>query len=170
MDFLNNNYKTFLNPNEKILLHTTQAKNFRILYVILHFILAFAIINFLYFLALTDLKSKLSFSIQPSIYFGLFIAFISYIQYKGIHYIITENGIYKVFGILNKKIKFVPYKKITDSSLSINFFESMFNVGTINISTAGGTKSYRGNSQPYEIVIKHIDDYNKTNQLITKYL
>ena len=171
MDFLNNNYKTYIQKKDKILQHTTQASSFIFLYIMKVSILAFLVVNFLVILYLAELNiPKKFFSFKPSIIFSLLIAFFGYIKYKGIHYVITETGLYKISGVLNKKIKFVPFKKITDSSLSISLFESILNVGTINISTAGGTKFYNGNSQPYELIIRHINDYNKINQLITKHL
>ncbi len=170
MDFLNKNYKIFLNPKEKILLHTQQAKSYTFLHVLGCFIVAllFSVIFVLWAMEVLKINDNFLKVLPLSIYISLFFAFISYLRYKGIQYLITENGIYKISGLLNKKIKFVPYKKITDNSLSINMFEAIFSVGTINISTAGGTRSYRGNSQPYELRITHINEYNKTNQLITK--
>ena len=170
MDFFNQNYKNYLDKKEKILLHIQQAKSFTFLHIIGVFLITFGLFTIFTLWAMAELKLKKHFPVLPQLSIALVASFISYLRYNGIQYIITENGIYKISGLLNKKIKFVSYKKITDNSLSINIFESLFNVGTINISTAGGTKSYNGNSQPYELTIRHIDNYNKTNQIITKHI
>ena len=171
MDFLNKNYKSYLNKNEKVLLHMQQAKEFAFPYVLGRFIIAFLTFSLFTLWGMAQLETKVeNFPVLTISFVSLFIAIVFYFKYKCVHYMITESGIYKISGLLNKKIKFVSYKKITDNSLSINIFEAMFDVGTINISTAGGTRSYSGNSQPYELVIRHVNDYNKTSKLITKHL
>ncbi len=170
MDFFNKNYKKYLDKKEKILLHIQQAKSFTFLHVFGVFLLTFFMATFFAIFVIAKLKIRGFFPFKFGLCISLFASIISYLRYKGVQYLITENGIYKISGVLNKKIKFVPYKKITDNALSINMFEAMFGVGTINISTAGGTRSYRGNSQPYELIIRHVKDYNKTNQLITKHI
>ncbi len=170
MDFLNKNYKNYLDKKEKILLHMTQDESFIFLYLLGIFGVAFLFAFLFTVFVASKLKMRRDdFLILFSAFnISLFVSFIYYFKYKAVQYLITENGIYKIFGLLNKKVKFVSYKKITDNALSVNIFESLFNIGTIKISTAGGVKS--GNSQPYELIIEHVKDFNKTNKLITKHI
>ncbi|MDR2098754.1 MAG: PH domain-containing protein [Rickettsiales bacterium] len=90
------------------------------------------------------------------------------LHYKSYRFIVAKNGIYEIAGIIFKNIKFVPYGKITDSVLKRGLLDLIFGTGTIGISTAGGTRSYNGASQPYEIRIRNVEDYKKIRELIFK--
>jgi hypothetical protein len=74
--------------------------------------------------------------------------------------------VYEIGGLLFKHVKFVAYGKITDSVLNRSLLDLILGTGTIGISTAGGTRSYQGSSQPYEIRIRNVDDYKKIRELI----
>jgi len=56
---------------------------------------------------------------------------------KSYHYYITNERIILEGGILLKKIKSVPYHKITDVSIYQNIIERAVNISTLNIHTAG---------------------------------
>jgi len=56
---------------------------------------------------------------------------------RSYHYYITNERIILEGGILLKKIKSVPYHKITDVSIFQNIIERMLGLSTLNIHTAG---------------------------------
>ena len=168
MDFLNNDYKKYLNKDDKILYQTKQDDSYKCFFVftIALFLSIILTIHIFVMFKLADLPTYIS------IIVGIFIFIIEVllfdINYSSKNYLITNDGIYKISGILNKKIKFVPYKKITDTSVTIGFIQQFYKVGTINISTAGGTS--RNNISAYEISIYNIKNFKKVNDLITSKL
>lgn len=68
----------------------------------------------------------------------LIIAFLYQIALrKSYHYYITNERIIFEGGILLKKIKSVPYHKVTDVSIFQNIIERALGISTVNIHTAG---------------------------------
>ena len=170
MDFFNNNYKKFLVAGDKVLYHTKQENNsykyFR--NTITAFFLTIWFILMSSPITISTIKAQ---KMSPIIFlfFALliFIILISILNmiYISKHFLITENGIYNISGLLNKKVKYIPYNKITDTSLTIGFIQNFYDMGTINISTAGGTS--RNTYSPYETSITNIKDFKKVNDMIT---
>ena len=164
MDFFNNNYKKFLVAGDKVLYHTKQDNSYKVFFTIMMTLL------------LTIWTSPIIVSLSaigkfypPLIIFLLILSFtiqFSVIEmiYISKHFLITENGIYKISGLLNKQVKFIPYTKITDTSLTIGFIQNFYDIGTINISTAGGTT--RNTYSPYEASITNIKNFKKVNDMI----
>ena len=56
---------------------------------------------------------------------------------RSYHYYVTNERVIIEGGILLKKIKSVPYHKITDVSIYQNIFERIIGISTLNIHTAG---------------------------------
>ena len=68
----------------------------------------------------------------------LIIAFLYQIALRrSYHYYITNERIILEGGILLKKIKSVPYHKVTDVSIYQNIIERALGISTLNIHTAG---------------------------------
>ena len=87
---------------------------------------------------------------------------------RSFKYVVTSRGLYQIGGMVFKHAKFVAYGKITDTILKRGIFDLFFGTGTVGISTAGGTRAYNGNSQPYEVRFKSIPDYKKIQELVHK--
>lgn len=167
MDFLNNDYKKYLNKDDKILYQTKQDDSYKHFFVFtISLFLSIILTTHMYLFKLVDFPTYIS--IIVGIFIFIIEALFLDINYSSKNYLITNDGIYKISGILNKKIKFVPYKKITDTSVTIGFIQQFYKVGTINISTAGGTS--RNNISAYEISIYNIKNFKKVNDLITSKL
>ncbi len=80
------------------------------------------------------------------------------------YYITTKNIIFEG-GILFKKIKIVPYYKITDVSIFQNIIERMVGLSRIRVQTAGNSGTVRPEvefiglkdvKRPLSIIMKHI--------------
>lgn len=170
MNLTNENYLDYINSDDKVLFNCNQSSKFSPFYILKNLIISILILVYPSVIFISEFKHSFNFSSAVSFLIFLFVilGYLFYLEYKSVHYAITNKGVYKIFGILNKKIKFVPFKKITDTALNINVLESILSIGTINISTAGGTKTYSGTSQPYEISIKHIDEYKSATEILSK--
>ncbi len=166
MDFFNNDYKKFLVAGDKILHHIQQDDSYKKFSVIIVALLS----TFLLTLPVIGISFKLLHIHPFLILFILLIIFVLQVvvlemSYTSKHFLITENGIYNISGLLSKYVKFIPYKKITDTSLTIGFIQGIYDVGTIHISTAGGTS--RDLYSPYETSITNIKNFKKINDAIT---
>lgn len=173
MDFLNNNWKDYISKTEKFLYHTTQDLRYVIFYI-MEAVIAY---TFLVLWAYISLREDLRLSnhflgdfLKYAGLIGLIWMLFSYFRYRSVHYVITDKGVHKIKGLFNKNDIFVPYKHILDSRVSVGFFESLFKLGSVKLSTAGGTHSYRGCSQPYENTVLHISDYKKVSEIVRKYM
>lgn len=173
MNFLNTDWKEYISKNEKFLYHTTQDVRYMVFYII-EAVLAYAFFALWAYLKLqVELKLSNHFFIEFLKYAGLvgliWMVF-SYFRYKSVHYVITDKGVHKIKGLFNKSDIFVVHKHILDSRVTVSLFESFFKLGSVKLSTAGGTYAHRGYSQPYENTVLHISDYKKVNDLIHKYI
>ncbi len=147
MDFTNKNWKKYIRDDDKVLGHFKASEKSEL------------------WTALwwgTGLSISMIFTI---ILLPFFLVW-AFTFYKGMNYVISQKGIYYIRGVLFKKIKFIPYTKITDITLKRGLLEStIFNTGTIGISTAGGTKNPYN---PYEITLRYLENYKEVNNLISK--
>ena len=163
MDFFNDNYKKFLVAGDKILYHTKQDNSYKIFFITI-------IALFLTLWVTPILGVSILIKFHPIFFVLALILIISInisvleMRYVSKHFLITENGVYSISGLLNKKVKYIPYNKITDTSLTIGFIQNFYNIGTINISTAGGTS--RNTYSPYETSITNIKNFKKVNDMI----
>jgi membrane protein YdbS with pleckstrin-like domain len=98
----------------------------------------------------------------------LLIWILGALRSKSFKYVVTSRGLYQIGGIVFKHSKFVAYGKITDTTLKRGLVDLVLGTGTIGISTAGGTRSAQGNSQPYEVRFRNVPDYKKLQELVHK--
>ena len=164
MDFFNNDYKQYLNKGDKILYQTKQNDSYKNFIIPIIAMIMSIFTTLPTFIALIKTHTPIYISIILGVFIFIIQATILNLIYISTNYLITNNGIYKISGILNKKIKYVPYNKITDTSVTIGFIQQFFKIGTINISTAGGTR--RDSLSAYEISIYNINNFKKVNDLI----
>ena len=166
MDLFNKNWKHYIAKDETVILSSKISQKIAILFSLPPAIMItlFATI----FLSVNKIIPVLPVILIATVIF--FVAFFTYhIHYRCMRYSITSHGVHEVKGFIIKTYKFVPFAKITDTKLHRNLLDMIFGTGSIGISTAGGTRSVNGNSQPYEIRFLHIDDFMKmSNEIIKK--
>ncbi len=192
-------WKNYVNSGEKIIFEDVQSLVYRRFFAKFWFFL-FSIISF----SLAFLVSLITFSIAFPFMIvalenilittgvlcfvyalGAFLYWISGVYYKSIHFCVTDRGIYKVSGFININVVFIPYKKITDLSFNLNYFERRLGVATIYVNTAGGSSeterppliAYKNIAinlpqkfSSYEMKISHIKNYSKFLEVINKNL
>lgn len=163
MNILNDNYTQYISKDEKIIEFTDVSNKVSL---ILAFIKSccFSFLFFLFCIYYRFFKEGLILTL----FFLIFCFAYLYFEYKSMKYLITDNGILEIKGIFFKTYKFIPFIKITDIRLSRNIFDLILGTGNVDISTAGGTRIYNGNSQPYEIRFLHIDNFTTVNEIIKK--
>ncbi|MHA1940441.1 MAG: PH domain-containing protein [Candidatus Hodarchaeales archaeon] len=64
-----------------------------------------------------------------------------YIYFNQMKFIVHGSEIVVVKGLINKTEKHVPYRTVTHISMRSGPFDRLFNIGTIEIQTAGGSGS-----------------------------
>lgn len=92
-----------------------------------------------------------------------------YNNQRSIRYVLTNCGIYKITGLVFKRVKFVAYNQVTDVKMSRGPIERMFGAGSIGVGTASG--NVVGNGYIYsknELDIESVDDYNNVKEIIIK--
>ena len=174
MNILNDNYTQYISKDEKIIEFTDISNNVSL---ILAFIKSccFSFLFFIFYISTIIEKTynikhfnKFEEGLILTLFFLIFCFAYLYFKYKSMKYLITDNGILEIKGIFFKTYKFIPFIKITDIRLSRNIFDLILGTGNVDISTAGGTRIYNGNSQPYEIRFLHIDNFTTVNEIIKK--
>lgn len=169
MNLFNTDWKNYVSKGEKVSLMKEISGKISLIFSLLHSIFAGFVCGIL-FLIITISEKSLSY--KTSIVFAIFIfvyGFIwEYFRFKSMKYVITSKGILEIKGVFVKSYKFVPFVKITDTRLHRNILDLIFGTGSIDVSTAGGTRITNGNSQPYEIRFLHVDDFMKVNELVKK--
>lgn len=98
-------------------------------------------------------------AIFPTILVGWIIFNVLY--FKSIQYKFEEHEIVIHRGVLQKKVKVVPFQSITNITISRDPIDRIFNIGTVKIQTAG----YSGEKTP-ELKIEGIKNYNEINNKI----
>lgn len=92
-------------------------------------------------------------AIFPTILVGWIIFNVLY--YKSIKYNIEEHEIVIHRGVIQKKVKVVPFQSITNITISRDPIDRIFYIGSVKIQTAG----YSGEKTP-ELKIEGIANYN----------
>lgn len=147
MSLTNKNWKEYIREKDKVIKHYTASKK------------AYKWTAFWWGIV-WSLPLLITIPLMPLFWFW------SFPFYKGMHYVISQKGLYYISGVLFKKIKFIPYSKITDIGLHRGMLEvALYKTGSIGISTAGGTSSLEN---PYEIQFRYLDDYKKVRDLISE--
>ena len=78
---------------------------------------------------------------------------------KNLTYIVRDDRITILSGILTKKEQNIPYRSITDFVLKRGPFDRYFKIGTIQVQTAGQSQTASG----YEGCLSGILDYNSVH-------
>ena len=93
-------------------------------------------------------------AIFPTILVGWIIFNVLY--FKSIQYKFEEHEIVIHRGVLQKKVKVVPFQSVTNITISRDPIDRIFNIGSVKIQTAG----YSGEKTP-ELKIEGIKNYNE---------
>lgn len=93
-------------------------------------------------------------AIFPTILVGWIIFNVLY--FKSIQYKIEEHEIVIHRGVLQKKVKVVPFQSVTNITISRDPIDRIFYIGSVKIQTAG----YSGEKTP-ELKIEGIANYNE---------
>ena len=180
--------KKYVNSKDKIIINATQDLKYRSLY--LKVVIAIFSLIFLPIMTIIAIKNSTFATMIPITAAGyvmlFFLIWLGNIYYKSVHYCVTKSGIYRVSGLININVVFVPYDKITDMKLNLGIIERQLDVGTIMINTAGGCNgstsnipafiSYKGvgfgiptaSLSQYELIISHIKNPQKFMSEIQK--
>lgn len=90
----------------------------------------------------------------PAFGFGIFVLAGVYITINYTTYGITDRALYKKKGLLSEKTKRVPLSKIQNTEYSRSFIEKQFNIGSVQVSSAGSSGkelNFRAVSNPEDI-------------------
>ena len=173
MDWLNKKWKTYLEKNDKVILHTViDERVIKIDSFLVSLLFGWIPAGLVLFVCLTQLDE-----IIVSVFISLLVLFVVWVLFSALvhassratHYVLTTKGVYKIFGLLYKRVKFVPYKRITDAEMTRGIIGHICDTANIGVCTASGkiTSGVDGNIvSGNEIDITGIKDYKKVRQLI----
>lgn len=105
------------------------------LILIISTVLTFSIPVFLY------MELKLIFPILLVLITALVLAGLIHLYYQSIWYQITDTEVVVHKGIITKTVKIVPYRTMTNIELKQGLLDRLFKIGTVDIQTAGITRS-----------------------------
>ena len=173
MDWLNKKWKNYLEKNDKVILHTMiDERVIKIDSFLIALIFSWIPAGLVLLLCLTQLND-----IVLSVLISILTLFICFVLFGTIvrassyatHYVLTSKGVYKIFGLIYKRVKFVPYKRITDAEMTRGIIGHICDTANIGVCTASGkiTSGVDGNMvSGNEIDITGIKQYKKVRQLI----
>lgn len=170
MNLFNTDWKNYVGKGEKVSLMKEIPNKMAIMSSIISSLILFIIITIWTTFFFLGMKNFKYINIALSIIIIAFILYLglTYFRFKSMKYVITNKGILEIKGVFVKSYKFVPFVKITDTRLHRNILDLIFGTGSIDVSTAGGTRMVNGYSQPYEIRFLHVNDFMKVHELIKK--
>jgi len=134
--------KVYFQEGEKKLFESFPQPKILVFWFFKSLFIAFFITMFI----MPFIVSVAKFDLSGGWYFSIFLLFIivTIIVFlyqvalrRSYHYYITNERVILEGGILLKKIKSVPYHKITDVSIFQNIIERMLGLSTVNVHTAG---------------------------------
>ena len=173
MDWLNINWKKYLEKNDKILLHTVVDNRVSKIDSLLLAVLFGLIFGCWCFGVLMAFSGNFLMAVFVALICflisGLVVGMFIVATFKATHYVLTIKGVYKISGLIYKHVKFVPYNRITDAEMTRGIIGHICDTANIGICTASGNiQSYSRNGMvsQNEIDIKGIRDYEKVRQLI----
>jgi uncharacterized membrane protein YdbT with pleckstrin-like domain len=163
MDFMNAGWRSYLKAGDKVLSHVQTSES---LAAFKAFLWCAVLTVVLCFAALVEGLGLgvLAMCAAISIFGGILI----YARARSFHFVLTQSGIYSIGGLISKTARFVAYNRVTDAAVTRGILDQIFNSGSVGVSTAGGTKSLNGYSEPYEIVVRNVSEYCKIRQDIFK--
>lgn len=173
MDWLNKNWKKYLEANDGVLLHTVIDDRVISIESVLGAIfvgLVFACWSFGACIAFFgDAVISIFVALIVFLMSGIIIKAFMTLSFEAVHYVLTTKGVYKISGLIYKRVKFVPYNRITDAEMTCGIIGHICNTANIGICTASGNiqaYSRNGMVSKNEIDIKGIKKYEKVRQLI----
>lgn len=173
MDWFNKDWKKYLEKGDKVLFHTVidksvvKADSWLIAFIVGLFPGFWGFL--VSFVQWENIFVSLYLGFVCFALIGLLVRFLLGMALNATQYILTAKGVYKVSGLINKRIKFVPYKRITDAEMTRGIIGHIFDTANIGICTASGNMNVyvRGTQfSQNEIDIRGIKDYKKVRQLI----
>lgn len=173
MNWLNEDWKNYLEKGDKVLFHTSIDKsvvNVDSWLVAIIFSLFFGVWCFGFsFIQLGSGFMATCIGILFFVLFCLIIKICYSATLNAVHYVLTSKGVYKISGLINKRVKFVPYKRITDAEMTRGIIGHMFDTANIGVCTASGNIGFYSRGTVFsqnEIDIRGIKEYKKVRQLI----
>jgi uncharacterized membrane protein YdbT with pleckstrin-like domain len=163
MNFMNSNWRAYLKSGDKVSFYARVNESIVLFRSILIGLLVFAFAYFFAFCA--GVPEPLA---ALSVPVALVAGALCYARSRSFHFALTQSGVYSIGGLFVKSAEFVAYSRITDATIRRGIPDQIFGAGSIGISTAGGAKLATATSQPYEIVISSVSEYQKFRQEIFK--
>lgn len=169
MNLFNTDWKNYVGKGEKVSLKTQVSNKICLIFSLIYSIFSSFVLSVIFtVITIVEKLHIYKYFIGVALIIFIFGFIWEYFRFKSMRYIITNKGILEIKGVFVKSYKFVPFIKITDTRLHRNILDLIFGTGSIDVSTAGGTRITNGNSQPYEIRFLHIDDFMKVNEQVKK--
>ncbi|RRJ31001.1 PH domain-containing protein [Halocatena pleomorpha] len=93
---------------------------------------------------------------------GLFIAGVTYVNYRSVQYVLTAEEVYKKSGIISRNVVNIRLDRIQNTSYTQSLPERFLGYGHIQIDTAGTGGS--------DLILEDVPNPEHVNGLITEYL
>ncbi|MGN0929050.1 MAG: PH domain-containing protein [Alphaproteobacteria bacterium] len=170
MNLFNTDWKNYVSKGEKVSLMKEIPSKISLIFAVLYSfgLSIWVILGYLYIIRKHFNTSIIITGVLITIIIFTICFIYQYLKFKSMKYVITNKGILEIRGVFIKSYKFVPFVKITDTRLHRNILDLIFGTGSIDVSTAGGTRITNGNSQPYEVRFLHVYDFMKVNEQVKK--
>ncbi|RQG90021.1 PH domain-containing protein [Natrarchaeobius halalkaliphilus] len=91
---------------------------------------------------------------------GILIIVGEYLRVTNTHYVVTDRALYRKSGVLSRDVKRIDHEKIQDISYSQSALGTVFDYGTVEVSTAGGSG--------VEMAFKSVPEPKAVQQLISE--
>jgi len=170
MDWLNKNWKNYIKRGERVLNHVDTVPAFGIVLAIKTFFIGLLLLGLFGLAIWLDGDSPQGFFaiIVPIVLLVCVLwSVVRFYQMLSLKLVLTDSGVYGISGIFLKRVKYIPYKKITDVQISRNLIEQMIGVGSVGISTASGGDVVNGR-QMSELTMPGIVEYKGVSEFIFK--
>ncbi len=99
----------------------------------------------------------------------------SYLRLRAFTYLLTDQSLYIVSGLLSKKSIHIPYDQVTDTEVDQSFFDKLiYNAGTLKVNTSGNPAFINSGTHEldmaYEGMLTKIEHPVKFKNIISKHL
>lgn len=175
-DWFNNNLSDYIDKKEKVIIDVRKNDKFcrrssivSALFCSLFltfFMMVFSIIISGFISVYTSNHVELKFSVALTIGAIVFICgypllvSLIYNSQLSARYVLTNRGIYRISGLIFKSTQFVAYNQITDVSVHKGPIQSLFDCGSVYVSTASGDVG--------DLSIDSVNDFKKIREFIIK--
>jgi uncharacterized membrane protein YdbT with pleckstrin-like domain len=167
MDFFNDGYKEYLKSGDRVVSMDRMDESYAIADSFVKALFVLLVFSPMWIAPAIKFR-VMDTAILVQLVLWLAIGLVMALRYRSFHFVITQSGVYEVGGLVFKHARFVAFGRITDGEVRRGLLDHLFGTGTIGISTAGGTKSSGGHSQPYEIRIRGVKHYSRIREMIFK--